>query len=185
MRRLFCFLAVLAAAAWTPRAYAQQAAQPPVAIVHTPLKPDKLLNIPPGQPIVLTVALANTRNLHYQLRAAVVSDGRYLDITPPEAKPDIQDRPTWNVEVSAPLAELAYQFVITSPEGTGATSVRYSVRRSCIPNVEVADIGPHPEIAGYDSLQKMYTESQNLEADIAGFERALDLIGQIQKAVNR
>ena len=103
MRRLLCFLTILVlGAATAPAVHCQQPAQQPgVSVVHTPIKPEKLLSTLPGQPLVLSVSLANTRNLDYRLRVAVVSDGRYMDITPPEAKPDIQDRPTWETEVSA------------------------------------------------------------------------------------
>ncbi len=165
-------------------AEAKKASQPAqVSLVHTPPKPDALPY--PGQTVTLIARLLNTRDTTTKLVAAVVKDGKYIQIASKDAYLNEYDQPTYEISVPAPVGEMVYQLILFPRNGENpAISPRYVARRTCLPNVELGDAKISPELRGYQKLEKLVSESRNLENDLAGYEKVMALIQELQQRVN-
>ena len=177
-------LFLLPFAGWSSSANAEKPKQQEqISLLHTPKKAEELPH--PGQDITLIAKLTGTRDTSLKLAAALVKDGRFMQVNATEAYLNEYDQPTYEITFPAPVAEMSYQLVIFSPDGTASMSPRYVVRRTCLPNVQLAS----PEIAehlqGFKLLERLFSESVNLEHDLAGYERAMTLVDELQKKVNR
>ena len=150
-----------------------------ISISHISPKPDELPY--PGQKFKIRVQLKGTKETERQLRIIFIKDGSLIDMSSFNAELNEHDVPTYEISLHAPLAEMVYQFMLYNPDGSALSSPRYSVRRNCIPNVELAQGEVKPEIVGVERLQKLVNEAKHLEQDLAGYEQVLNLLDGLQK----
>jgi hypothetical protein len=131
----------------------------------------------PGTPFTVKVKLGNTRDTERRLRAIVVRDGRLADVPPLKAAYlDEYDQPTYELQIFSPLAELSYQFVLYNPDGTFSTTPRHTVRRQCIPFIDIEQITLEPKSQGEARLDALVKLSRGLEREVAAYDTAVKLL---------
>lgn len=137
-----------------------------------------LHNLPlPGTPFTVKVKLGNTRDTERRLRAIVVRDGRLADVPPMKAAYlDEYDQPTYELQIFSPLAELSYQFVLYNPDGTFSTTPRHTVRRQCVPFIDIEKITLEPKSQGEARLDALVKLSRGLEREVAAYDTAVKLL---------
>lgn len=154
-----------------------------IKISHTPLTPDTLPF--PGQPIDINVLLSGTGDFRSRLRGFAVIDGRILEVSPTRAFLNDYDQPTYEFSLISPLAEISYHFVLELGDGQFVASPRYTVRRSCIPKIEPADLVDANSLQPRDQVGALLEQSTLLNFDLQSYEQAIklseELIGRLDK----
>lgn len=137
----------------------------------------------PGQTITLEAEVSNTRDFRLPVRLLAVRDGKFYEIAAPSGLLAASDHPQYKVEIPAPVAELVYQFVLMSPDGSVASSQRVSLRRKCIPNILPA-FGELPDdVDGSERFNLLLTDNKRMELEIDNLERAAKLVDVISDLV--
>lgn len=149
-----------------------------VNFAHTPPRPQDLPY--PGQSITLYAYLTNTRETRFPLRVSMSRDGRFEEVIAKDAYLDKEDRPTYEITVPAPVGEMTYQMFLVNPDGNILPSPRFAVRRSCVPQVELAQGEVPADVQGVDRLRRLVAESKGLENDLSGYNQVLRLLGQLK-----
>ncbi|RIL11350.1 MAG: hypothetical protein DCC75_02505 [Proteobacteria bacterium] len=106
-----------------------------------------------------------------------------MEVAARDAFLDEYDRPTYQIPVPAPLAELAYQFTLVNPDGSFTTSKRFSARRSCLPSVELSNPKAIESLEGTERMTALIEQAKSLENDLIGYQRVMELLESIDKAV--
>lgn len=104
----------------------------------------------PGKSLTLRTYISGSREIDLPVKLIAELDGRAVTLNTYGSRDD-KDRIVYSAEIFAPHAELNYQFVLISSDGTVSTSKRYLARRPCLPDMT---------LVGEDELQKT-NESQN------------------------
>lgn len=137
----------------------------------------------PGKPITLSAEVSNTRDFRLPVRLLAVRDGKFYETAVPEGILNIRDKPQYQVEIPAPLAELVYEFVLLLPDGSAVSSRRMVLRRNCIPDVMPA-LGELPtEVDGSERFNRLLVDSKRLEQEIDNLERAAAQITTLTELV--
>jgi len=181
-RVAFCFLivgwVVIPAHAQAPKDF-----DPPVELFADQVG---LQNLPmPGAPFTVKARLSNTKDTERRLRAFVVRDGRVTDVSPMKAYLDEYDQPTYEIQMYAPLAELSYQFVLYNPDGSFSTSQRFSVRRPCIPFIDITKVKLEPKNQGEARLEGLIKLSRGLEREIAAYDVAVKVLEDLTERLKQ
>ena len=155
------------------------AQQQPVAMVHVAPRASQLPA--PGSQLELAVVLKNTKEVDRKLRVFMVKDGQMMNFSLASAKYSLQEEPTYTFQVSSPLGELFYQFVLSNPDGTYSISERYFIRRNCIPNIEPAPSKVSNQAQGDKGLQELAAQRAALARDIESYESVRALLNQLTK----
>lgn len=159
--------------------FAQAAVAGPVEIFPEQLN---LQTLPlPGAPIIVKAKLSNTKDTERRLRALVVRDGKLSDVAPLKSYLDEYDQPTYEMQFFSPLAELSYQFVLYNPDGSFSTTPRLSVRRNCIPFIDLNKIKLEPKSQGEARLEALVKLSRGLEREISTYDVALKIIDSLNE----
>lgn len=152
-----------------------------LTIVHTAPRASELSD--PGRDLKLSFSVKGLRKLDLRTKLWLVSDGRMIDAPLQRSYIDEYDRAAFEFATFAPLAEISYQFLIYPEADSAQASQRYSVRRSCLPQVNLtADVPP----AGDDTkaeqrMLQLLDQAKGLEKDLSDFERAVGLLQEIKK----
>lgn len=145
-----------------------------------------LQNLPmPGAPFVVKAKLSNTKDTERRLRAFIVRDGRVTDVAPLKAYLDANDEPTYEIQMYAPLAEISYQFVLYNPDGTFSTSQRISVRRPCVPYIDLTKLKLEPKSQGEARLETLIKLSRGLEREISSYDVSLKVLEDLQERLQK
>lgn len=155
----------------------------PVQIIHTPPKADVLPY--PGQPVELRVLLANTRDFRDRLRVFTVMDGSYLEIAPTKSYLNEYDQPTYDVTLISPIGEVSYFFTLQLSDGRIVSSPKYTIRRSCLPNVEAAELIDISNLEARNQLLPLLEQSNALNNDLNSLERAISLVQEITTRIEK
>lgn len=126
----------------------------------------------PGQILTLTAEVSNTRDFRLPARVLIVRDGQFQEIKTQPGVLGANEKPQYKVEVPSPVGELVYQFVVTGPDGTISSSLRQTVRRSCIPNLSPALSAVPDQLDGEERFSVLMAENKRLEQEIANLETA-------------
>jgi hypothetical protein len=137
----------------------------------------------PGKLMSLEAKLLNTKQTNRKLRVLIVRDGRLLDLSTDGALLNERDIPTYKFTIYSPLAEISYQFILYNPDGTVTTSRRYSVRRDCLPNVELTGVKPDSELSADEKIAALAHQSRGLDRDLEAYERALGLLEELRTII--
>lgn len=135
----------------------------------------------PGAPLKLSLQLEGVRDTERTVTAVVVQDGVMTKVAATGGFLNEYERPAFELALTAPLAELSYQFIVHSPDGTVTPSVRYSVRRPCLPEINLTKLDLPPEASGKERLTALVDSARGLEQDLDSYERALKTLGQLQE----
>ena len=157
--------------------------KPELHLTHQPLA-EKDLPFP-GNPLTLTAYLKrdpSTANL--RMRGLIVRDGRLIDLQSAAPSIDKNDRVFFSLEVPSPAIELSYQFLFYYPDGKSRVSEQFSIRRSCIPKIQLTKV-QSTETVGRDDIPKLMEQSTGLQRELELYERAIVLLEQIKKTVEK
>ena len=164
--------------------YAQTGSPAPaVNLLHTPLKAQSLPY--PGQNLTITVKLSSSRDTNRKIVLMAVRDGKLMTVVSQPGFLDELDQPTYNFILPSPIGELSYNILLYTPDGGVQMSRRFLVRRSCIPDVQMADANIPQDLQGRERLQRLVRESASLKNDLSGYEKILALLDELQKKVNK
>lgn len=135
----------------------------------------------PEVPMVIRFSLSNTRELERTVRALIVKDGRLIEIPLLKSYLNQRDWPTYEFQLNAPLVELNYQFVAYDGRGGAIVSNRYSVRRACLPALQLTDISNDPTKNPDEQLKILFDRSVRLSEEIEQYEQSLKTLDSLQK----
>lgn len=153
-----------------------------VSIIHEPLLVSELPA--PGSPLTLRVKLTNTRDTERSLRALIVRDGRLSDSIPTKSFLDEYDQPIYEIQTYSPLMELSYQFLLTNPDGSFASTERFTLRRSCVPRFD--DSGLVVEgTQGEEKMRILIKKAEGLAREVANYDTAQKLLEQLEEALSK
>ncbi len=155
-------LSMLASTSWA------QPAATELKLLHKPIKASELPF--PGEKLELRVLLQGLRNINLPLRAFVVSDGRLMDL-PLSGTLDEQDRVVYNVVLPAPLAEINYQFFLYRDEETVLPTQRFSIQRTCLPEIKLTDMQSGELPPGKGMIKELVARAKGLERDVKTYTR--------------
>jgi hypothetical protein len=177
----------LASLIFTLSSFAEEPLSPPqpdrTVILHQAVR---AVDLPtPGAPLQLTVSLQNTRDTTRKMRALIVSDGQFFELSSNKAVFNRREEPTYTFEIIAPLGELVYQFLIPNKNSGYIVSERFQIRRACLPSVEPAPDSIDQSLQGDARLNALETTSKKLERDIIRYQTTIDYINRIRKLMNR
>jgi hypothetical protein len=176
---LFILIIACVALSLAPRtAMSQNPAKSTLQLAHRPITAATLPS--PGQPLILTVEVAGSREISLPIRIVAVRDGRLIPIPLNTSYRNAADRPVYEFQIPSPLAELSYQFVLPLKADTVIATQRYSVRRPCIPALDTTTAGN----ANQSELEKMAVAARVLEQEIEAYSAALSAAEQLQREVN-
>ncbi|MBN8548591.1 MAG: hypothetical protein J0M12_04670 [Deltaproteobacteria bacterium] len=145
-----------------------------------------LQNIPmPGTPFVIKARLSNTKDTERRMRAFVVRDGRVSDVAPLKAYLDENDQPTYEIQMHSPLAELSYQLILYNPDGSFSSSPRVSLRRPCVPYIDLSKVKLEPKSQGEARLETLIKLSRGLEREVAGYDASLKILEDLSERLKQ
>ncbi|MBX7145089.1 MAG: hypothetical protein K1X79_11605 [Oligoflexia bacterium] len=151
-----------------------------VSIIHEPLLISELPA--PGTTMTLRVRLTNTRDTERKIRALIVRDGRLSDSIPSKSYLDEYDQPIYEIQTNSPLMELSYQFILNNPDGSFASTERYTLRRSCVPRFD--DSGIETEgIQGEERMRALIKKAEGLAREVANYDTAQKVLEQLEEAL--
>ena len=139
----------------------------------------------PGTPFIIKAVLSNTKDTERRMRAFIVRDGRVSDVAPLKAYLDENDQPTYEIQMHAPLAELSYQLVLYNPDGSFSVSRRISVRRPCVPYIDLSKIKLEPKSQGEARLETLIKLSRGLEREVSNYDVALKILEDLNERLKQ
>jgi len=169
---------VMAADPTAPTGVAGITLQP--ALVHTAPKSSELPF--PGKPLNLTVRIENSRSFDLRIRALVVRDGVLQDVPVGNPMYDKSDKVIYSGTIPSPLESLSYQFILYGADGKVSSTSRYSISRSCIPDVSLTSLEVDP-LQGTNPIETNINRAEGLKRDIQEYEEAVALIDALQGAL--
>lgn len=150
-----------------------------VAIVSQPLVADKLPE--PGNRMTVSFTLSNTRQLVRTVRALVSRDGRMVEVPVTKSYLNEKERPTYEFEITAPIAELSYRFIAYEDGKPALISQEFAVRRKCLPSLELTDLNINTDNTPSQQIKEMFLKAGELGDEIEHYEKALQHLATLQK----
>lgn len=160
-----------------------EAAEPAQIIEVLHLAPDGKSIPTTANWMTLSVELKNTRSIDLKVRLVGSRDGRFMDVTLPRGALNSDDRPTYQMEIPAPAAAMSYQFIVHQPDGTLATSRRFSIQRPCVQNYRVDVTGSDTDAAFRKQVGDLVSRAKVLERDRANYDAALKIIEELRNNI--
>jgi len=150
-----------------------------IAILH---QPPSVKELPyPGQTLELSAKLTNTRSTEGQMLVALVKDGRNMQILARPGYLNERDQPTYEFEFPSPTTEVDYQLLLQLPDGSVVASPKYAMRRSCIPNVQLAPSEISQDAQGSERLRQLVVQMNQLGDDLRSYDKALQLLQRLKE----
>ncbi len=134
-----------------------------------------------GEPFTVKVNLTRTKDTHHLLRAYIVKDGKYEERTIGNAYLNEFDIPTYDVEFHSPQADLEMQFLVSTEEHKNIWSRAHQVSRRCITDPQISDLSAGVGAAVKDRMPILIAQADSLEAELRGYENALELIERLNQ----
>jgi|GEM_PF-1837454 len=139
---------------------------------HKAITPEKLPF--PGQKLSLTLTVAGTRDHNRRVRMIGAIDGHFTEQPATRSSPNENDQPVYEFDTVAPIAEIAYQFVVYAIDGSIASiSPRYYARRNCLPRLELAPIESVKNAQPKERLINLVSQVNSLGDELASYDAAL------------
>ena len=161
-------------AADAPKGKAPAAAQAPesLELMHKAVTPEKLPF--PGQKLSLVLTVNGTRDTKRRVRMIGAIDGHFMELPATRSSPNERDQPVFEFDTVAPIAEIAYQFVVYASDGSIASiSPRYFARRNCLPRLELDPIEPVVSGQPKERLINLVAQVNSLGDELASYDAAL------------
>jgi hypothetical protein len=153
----------------------------PVILQHKPMESHQLP--PAGTLIPISVSLANSSDVDIKIRLVGSRDGRFMDIAFPMGVLNETDRPTYRVNIPAPVAAMTYQFVVHQKSGDLTLTQKYIIKRNCVQNfkVEVPETIPSAEYR--KEVATLVARARSLERDTRNLDTAIQLLDTLKKDI--
>lgn len=132
----------------------------------------------------LSFQLRNTREITQTVNALVTLDGRLLNVIGGEGYLNEYDNPTFEVVTNSPAAEIAYQLIVRSSDGTPIVSPRYAVRRTCVPKLDLTDASIPRDVSGGDRLKALVETTRALEREMAYYDSAIRDVTELKELLD-
>jgi hypothetical protein len=154
---------------------------PPVVLQHKPIETHQLPQA--GTLIPISVSLTNSSDVDFKIRLVGSRDGRFMDIAFPMGALNESDRPTYTINLPAPVAAMTYQFVIHQKSGDLTLTEKYIIKRNCVQNfkVEVPETIPSAEYR--KEVATLVAKARSLERDTRNLETATKLLDTLKKDI--
>ena len=161
-----------------------QAASSPMVLLHAALTPDQLPA--PGKEFKVVFSVQGSRDLSMHVKALAVRDGRLMELQPVKSYLSENDNAAYEFSFYAPLAEISYQFIVYLGDES-VFSKRFSIRRSCVPEVDLAPVQNDPEmqITPEEKMLLELKQAKSLEKDLNNYEQALGLLREVKAELNK
>lgn len=154
-------------------------ASPGITVMHKAPRPQDLP--PPGARMKLSFQLSNSREITHRVNALVTLDGRLLNIIGDDGYLNEYDNPTFEIVTNSPIAEIAYQLVVRATDGSLIVSPRYTVRRACVPTLDLTPDRIPREVQGNARLTTLVEKTRALEREMAYYESALRDVSELKE----
>ncbi len=152
---------------------------------HSPTKATALPD--PGQPTLLTVTLNGSRDMKGRMHLFLVSDGILVDVPVKRLYLNENDYATFEYDITAPWIEMAYQFIFQGSDGSAQASPRYSVKRGCIPSIDLTKLESAvvagKELGAVEKMQKLVENAKGLEKDLGFYNHIISTLEKISAEV--
>lgn len=161
------------------------------AITHTPPNASSLPAL--GEKMTLTAFLKGSQDFEQPARIFLVRDGLFWDIWLPTGRLDMSERTFYDFEIYAPEQSLRYRFLwYAPPDAQGhqrvVVSPEYSVQRPCQYDSRqvTADSAVYNPLAENEATEtkRLFHVSDGLSREIAAYQEATRLLGELRKKVN-
>jgi len=154
---------------------------PPAILQHKPIETHQLPQA--GTLIPISVSLANSSDVDFKIRLVGSRDGRFMDIAFPMGVLNESDRPTYTINLPAPVAAMTYQFVLHQKSGDLTLTEKYIIKRNCVQNfkVEVPETIPSAEYR--KEVATLVAKARSLERDTRNLETAIKLLDTLKKDI--
>ena len=164
----------------SPAARAEDAT-PPVVLQHKPMETHQLPQA--GTLMPISVSIANSSDVDVKIRLVGSRDGRFMDIAFPMGVLNETDRPSYTINVPAPVAAISYQFVIHQKSGDLTLTDKYIIKRNCVQNfkVEVPETIPSAEYR--KEVATLVAKARSLERDTRNLDTAIKLLDTLKKDI--
>ncbi len=137
----------------------------------------------PQAPLLLQLKLKNVKDLLRPVRAIAINDGRILETPIYKSFLDERDVPTYQFEVPSPIAEISYQFFVID-EKLGALSTElHTVRRSCLPSLDLTSIELPSGIQPDDKLKILFSKATLVGEELKQYENILKIVDRVKGLV--
>jgi len=156
-------------------------ASPPVILQHKPIETHQLPQA--GTLIPITVSLTNSSDVDFKIRLVGSRDGRFMDIAFPMGVLNDSDRPTYTINLPAPIAAMTYQFVIHQKSGDLTLTEKYIIKRNCVQNFKVEVPETIPSAAYRKEVATLVAKARSLERDTRNLETAIKLLDTLKKDI--
>jgi len=181
LNKISIALALVIGALCARPAVGEDASQAPLTIRHQPTETHKLP--PAGTLMPVAVQLENSSDVDIKIRLVGSRDGRFMDIAFPMGVLNESDKPTYTIQVPAPVKAMTYQFIIHQKGGDLTLSDKFVTKRNCVQTykVEVAENLPSAEYR--KQMATLVAKARSLERDTQNLETAIKLIDGLRKDI--
>ncbi|MEY4667317.1 MAG: hypothetical protein RL518_16 [Pseudomonadota bacterium] len=153
----------------------------PALIQHQPMETHQLP--PAGTLIPVSLSLVNSSDVDIKIRLVGSRDGRFMDIAFPMGVLNASDRPTYTINIPAPVAAMSYQFVIHQKSGDLTLSDKFIVKRHCVQNFKVEVPENIPSAEYRKEIATLVAKARSLERDTRNLETAIKLLDTLKKDI--
>jgi len=138
---------------------------------------------PAGRLMPIAVQLENSSDVDIKIRLVGSRDGRFMDIAFPMGVLNTSDRPTYTIQIPAPVAAMTYQFITHQRSGDLTLSDKFTIKRTCIQNfkAEISEGSPSAEYR--KGMVSLVAKARSLERDTHNLETAIKLLDALKKDI--
>lgn len=165
----------------TLTAHAQDQQQTAVRVRHQPAETHKLP--PAGSLMPLSVQLENSSDVDVKIRLVGSRDGRFMDIAFPMGVLNSTDRPTYTIQIPAPVKAMSYQFIIHQSGGDLSLTDKFIIKRNCVQTFSVDVPEGMPSAEFRKEMATLVAKARSLERDTHNLETAIKLIEALKKDI--
>jgi hypothetical protein len=160
---------------------AQEQQQAAIRIRHQPTETHKLP--PAGTMMPIAVQLENSSDVDIKIRLVGSRDGRFMDIAFPMGVLNTTDKPTYTIQIPAPVKAMTYQFIVHQRGGNLTLTDKFVVKRNCVQtfSVDVPESIPSAEFR--KEIAGLVAKARELERDTQNLETAIKLIDNLKKDI--
>ena len=172
---------LVVAACWIRGATAQEQTNRPILLRHQPTETHQLPSA--GTLMPIAVQLENSSDVDIKIRLVGSRDGRFMDIAFPMGVLNTSDRPTYTIQIPAPVAAMTYQFITHQRSGDLTLSDKFIIKRNCVQNFKVEVPEGIPSAEYRKEMGNLVAKARLLERDTQNLETAIRLLDALKKDV--
>lgn len=131
----------------------------------------------------IAVHLENSSDVDIKIRLVGSRDGRFMDIAFPMGILNASDRPTYTIQMPAPVAAMTYQFITHQRSGDLTLSDKFIIKRNCVQNFKVEIPESIPSAEYRKELAGLVAQARTLERDTHNLETAIKLLDALKKDI--